>query len=231
MRYASVWLWTWTFVAAGGVGLAMLEWSTVAVIIVVLGITTVMAALLSMLSSEPAVRRRANGSVGHMFTWSVTVAFAGTGLLALLTVSPPLALLVVLLIAVTSPRLVSLVLRRSTQRPPRHPDRTARGLGPATEPDDPPVAPVPPSQEQVDVTTLSDKELFYLWRRTFWELRGSAAVDDRLTVISLRQACLEELERRDPDGLSAWLDSGGRASGGPERYWRTPPRPKEDHDD
>lgn len=33
-----------------------------------------------------------------------------------------------------------------------------------------------------------------------------------------RQRCLDELERRDPDGLHAWLGSNASAGGDPSRF-------------
>ncbi len=43
--------------------------------------------------------------------------------------------------------------------------------------------------------------------------------------MTLRQGCLDELERRHPSALHAWLDSGARASEGPERFLASRERP------
>jgi hypothetical protein len=37
-------------------------------------------------------------------------------------------------------------------------------------------------------------------------------------VVAQRQVYLDEMERRSPSGLRAWLESGARAAGGPERF-------------
>ena len=74
--------------------------------------------------------------------------------------------------------------------------------------------------EGTRVEQLDDDALFRLWRRTFWQLEGQPTVDELARLVALRQTCLDELARRNPDALRAWLESGARASGGPERFWR-----------
>jgi hypothetical protein len=65
---------------------------------------------------------------------------------------------------------------------------------------------------------LDDRQLCRLWRESFWDLRQPAPPATLLRLVALREACLEELENRDAPALRAWLDSGARASGGPEKY-------------
>ncbi len=72
---------------------------------------------------------------------------------------------------------------------------------------------------------LDDRQLCRLWRESFWVLRGSGPAGTKLCVVSLREACLDELERRHAAALHAWLDSGARASSGPEKYLDHPPPP------
>jgi hypothetical protein len=49
-------------------------------------------------------------------------------------------------------------------------------------------------------------------------LRDAATPAARLHLVELRQHCLDELERRDPAGLSAWLASTASAGGDPSRF-------------
>jgi hypothetical protein len=65
---------------------------------------------------------------------------------------------------------------------------------------------------------LDERQLCRLWRESFWDLRGAAGPGTLLRVVSLREACLEELERREPAAVHAWLQSGARASSAPEKY-------------
>jgi hypothetical protein len=75
------------------------------------------------------------------------------------------------------------------------------------------------------VATLTEPELCALWRSTFWELKMPHTAEERTTLVCLRQRCLDELDRRDPSALRAWLNSGARASGGPERFLKRPHHP------
>jgi hypothetical protein len=68
------------------------------------------------------------------------------------------------------------------------------------------------------VQGLDDRQLCALWRRLFWQLVDQRDAADAVSTVAWRQACLDELERRDPAAVRAWLDSGARASGGPERF-------------
>lgn len=42
--------------------------------------------------------------------------------------------------------------------------------------------------------------------------------ETHLRVVQQRQLYLDELERRNPAGLAAWLASGARAAGDPTRF-------------
>jgi hypothetical protein len=65
---------------------------------------------------------------------------------------------------------------------------------------------------------MSEAELCFTWRRSFQALIESTTPAQRQAVVAVRQACLDELERRNPLALSAWLESGPTPAGGPERF-------------
>jgi hypothetical protein len=67
------------------------------------------------------------------------------------------------------------------------------------------------------IRALSDEELCWSWRASYTALLAAPEVA-RLELVTLRQAYLEDLERRNPRGMRAWLDSGARAAGNPARY-------------
>ena len=69
---------------------------------------------------------------------------------------------------------------------------------------------------------LDDRQLCRLWRDSFWLVRQPSSPGRMLCRVALREACLDELERRDAVALQAWLDSGARASSGPEKYLAHP---------
>jgi hypothetical protein len=66
------------------------------------------------------------------------------------------------------------------------------------------------------MTTLS---LCQAWVSTGDQLRSSLAPDAHLRLATARQLYLDELERRHPDGVSAWLESDRvSAAGDPHRF-------------
>lgn len=67
---------------------------------------------------------------------------------------------------------------------------------------------------------LTDDQLCRAWRRSFATLHGAGSTAQRLAAVELRQAYLDELERRCPEAVEAWLDAGGRAASGPEKFFR-----------
>lgn len=65
---------------------------------------------------------------------------------------------------------------------------------------------------------LGDRELCRAWRKSYFDLTRSRSLPASLRIVQARQEYLDELERRSPHGLSAWLTSGARAAGDPSRY-------------
>lgn len=68
------------------------------------------------------------------------------------------------------------------------------------------------------VRTMTDAELCHTWRRSFVALQRARGVDLRALLVETRQLLLDEVEARHPAGLRAWLSSGARAAGGPDRF-------------
>jgi hypothetical protein len=107
--------------------------------------------------------------------------------------------------------------------PPHLPGRPGPGRSPAVEQrqgrpadayDDEPVVRCP-SQPPA---SMDDEELCWAWRVSFVALQRAPSVASRLQVVQKRQDYLDELDRRNADGLAAWLYSGARAAGDPRRY-------------
>jgi hypothetical protein len=65
---------------------------------------------------------------------------------------------------------------------------------------------------------LTDAQLCTAWRVSFSALEKARTEQQRLRIVEERQDCLDELERRNPHGLAAWLASGARAAGDPTRF-------------
>lgn len=85
------------------------------------------------------------------------------------------------------------------------PEATIRQLESAVEP-------------EVEAVELSDDALCLAWRASFSALQRANSPAERLRIVEARRAYLEELERRNPPGVAAWLASGARAAGNPTRF-------------
>lgn len=63
---------------------------------------------------------------------------------------------------------------------------------------------------------LTIAELCGVWSETATQLAHGAGPRDRQAVAEVRRICLDEFERRNPDGFHRWLDAGAPAN--PSRY-------------
>lgn len=68
------------------------------------------------------------------------------------------------------------------------------------------------------IETMDDAAVCLAWRTSFLALQRPLSSASRLRWVERRQECLDELERRNPGGFSAWLASGARAAGDPSKY-------------
>ncbi|WP_110241123.1 hypothetical protein [Nocardioides gilvus] len=75
------------------------------------------------------------------------------------------------------------------------------------------------SQLDAGLAALDDKELCRRWRESYVEL-AVADPDRRWLVAQLRAAYLDEMTRRHPRAMSAWLADGCRAWASPEAYFK-----------
>lgn len=73
-----------------------------------------------------------------------------------------------------------------------------------------------------DPVDLDDTELCLAWRQSFVRLEDCASGPAHLDVVRRREAYLDELQRRNPEGFAAWLASGARAAGNPLPFLGTP---------
>ena len=224
MRGVRAWTHVWCVVAAIGLGVSTLEWSPTIALVAVL-VLACCAGLAMVVVLTATDRLQPDGRV----PWRRLVPQAlagGAGLVTFLVLagsSPPLALLCVLLCLVTWPPLLLRIRRR-----PASPSSRARPMheqppGTVPSPPDPwsshPQYSPSQSHAQYSLAELDDDALCRLWRHTYWQLELQATEAGVLDLVALRQACLDELERRAPSAVHAWLSSGARASGGPERFW------------
>ncbi|TDO48313.1 hypothetical protein EV651_12379 [Kribbella sp. VKM Ac-2571] len=74
---------------------------------------------------------------------------------------------------------------------------------------------------QVEVPKRSTADLCRQWRESCEALRHARTDNQRLRIVMERQRCLDELDRRDPEGLQAWLASAASAAGDPARFLKS----------
>jgi hypothetical protein len=239
MTYATLWARCWLLIGAVGVGLAFLAWSPADVATVFVTATLCVGVLL-VLATAPDEGQLA------VLTWvrlAQRATLAGGAVVAtgaVIAVLPYLALPLLGLAAVTSPWSVDRLRtwrRRASAAAglpgqadswPRHRGRTEtlhavdplpttedRGLGSAqwSEP-----AGCRLDVDETVARQLSDRELCLEWRRSFVALQATRSPSHLLRVVTQRQVYLDEMERRSPTALAAWLSSGARAAGGPDRF-------------
>jgi hypothetical protein len=82
---------------------------------------------------------------------------------------------------------------------------------------------VPPGDDlgtvQLDVPAyMSDEDLCLAWESSTLALRQCRSVEARAGIVSARQACIDELERRQPQALRQWLAAGGDPDTSPARF-------------
>jgi hypothetical protein len=238
MRYATYWSRCWGLVGALGVGLSFLVWSPVNVATVFLTATVCAGILMMMATPGANHRQRPTVRWPRVTSLALVIGAAAVAVGASVAVVPYLALPLILVAVGTSPAVVERLARwrgdqltgpdrRSPAAPFLVPDPRPTGTGAASGPTDPAGGdaddPGPSGADLVEgyrlaAQQLSDTELCLAWRRSFVKLQSAPTRSEVLRVVAQRQAYLDELDRRRPSALQAWLASGARAAGGPERF-------------
>jgi hypothetical protein len=111
----------------------------------------------------------------------------------------PLGCLVVAVMVVSSPLVLSLAVDLRLPDPPSHDE----------------VVPV----ATVSTATMSTTALVHAWCGSFAALARARTSTARAAVAARRCEYLDELERRHPDAMRRWLDSGAFAAGDPSRFF------------
>jgi hypothetical protein len=136
----------------------------------------------------------------------------------------PIAVLLLAFVIGGSPHLIGSGLQRLGRYGHLSTSPSAAGAGRNDEtlPESVPEPSSSAESEQASVRTapadLSDDALSLAWRASFPELQRATSPAQRLRIVTERQEYLDELERRNPRGLAAWLASGARAAGDPKPY-------------
>lgn len=208
-------------------------WRTVVPLIAVLGLLVaglrlgIFGALTLFLSTgaligaaTAALRRVDDPATWRELAWpgalGGTVALATIGMTVLVG---PGAVLILLACALSSPRALAWFRHRRN----RSLHNLPRSESPAPPDTVDPAAVTRAALHRADgdgstPESMSDAAICRAWRRSYLLLQRAGSVTARMVVVQQRQRYLDELERRNPTGLSGWLASGARAAGDPSRY-------------
>jgi hypothetical protein len=200
--YPTIWVRGWLLCAAVGVCLAMLLWPPMVALLA--GLVAVLAVGVVLTRAQ---RRSPDqlvlGDYGCSRTeLSLALGLGLVALRALGDVSPGLVFAALLGLVLSHPKVVQALVRLATPTSPAD-DGTAPDLTGAR----------PPS-------SLTTAELCEAWRDSFRLVSDARSSQQLQRAVVLRQELLDEMARRDAAGLSAWLESGARPAGAPERYLR-----------
>ena len=219
-RYRDVWVTLTAIIATVGVCVAFLTWGVAGVVGAFIAGAVMGGAMTAALAPENLPRPWRRATVGAAASGVGVIAVAG-----LVVVLQVVALVVLLALTMSAPPVVRVLQGKLTLKAPK----------PATAADDQPPpeqplddldgaqwpAPDPATVEQslpMAPEDLDDDALCWAWRRSYVVLQRSRSAATRLHVVEVRQAYLDELERRNALGLAAWLASGARAAGNPSRF-------------
>jgi hypothetical protein len=226
-RYRRCWTYGWGSVSLVLVGLACVTWgpaTTLGVWAGVAGTTFALTLGCYRAADDPVTFPEATrfGLYAGCLLGTAAVAVFALG-----TVNGAWASALVFLGAATSPWCVTWAVRfarivggtKVDDRPARAPRSGAPVLPPSPGPS------FPESAGSLGSTGprqawLTDAELCQAWRASFAALLAATGPADRARVVSLRQDYLDELLRRHPEPVRAWLETGPRAAGGPEQHLR-----------
>ena len=75
-----------------------------------------------------------------------------------------------------------------------------------------------PADRRPALAALTTAQLCALWRKSRAGLHAAPTPADRARVAAARGILLEELERREPEVMADWLQSGAREPEGPSAY-------------
>lgn len=223
MTYAAQWLRCWGFIVALGVALSVLVWSLGSVL--TMFVTVALATGVLLVLAAPVAGSR---STVPRVTWlrvvtrSMLCGAAVVAICALTDVAAYLSLPLVVLAVTSSPWVVDRLERWRGAR-----DTSAPQAEMLSGDEGPTVVPSRPYVPRHGEGDLTDVELCHAWRQSFALLHTARSAAGVLRVTTLRQSYLDEMERRHPAAFRSWLESGGSATGGPDRFLTA--RRRQDH--
>jgi hypothetical protein len=209
-------VWSWCVYLATGAGLLCLiaTWGlSGAITSGVLFALSAAAAGTAVWSGDDG--RRAAPRIARV---ALVAGLVGPAVIGLIAAFGFAGVLIVLIFAGTSPALTSRIRARWFAPVDRPTQQQGPPLDRVPAPRGVPAVERPVAEPMPDLNRLDDEALCLAWRRSFLRLEAAQSAAERLVVVEQRQKYFDELHRRSPEGLTAWLASGARASGNPMPY-------------
>ncbi len=196
--YRRAWRICWILFALAGTIGAILSWpGPVIVLTWVFGATLGAALVTGVRGEDDTTAPAAPVTSREVIIAAVLGAVLTSGMVGWLEVSPVGAVTLTAVALVSSPWFIGVVRGRTGQAgdPRRKPGQTL---------DD-----VIAEAESLDelCRRMSTPELCLAWHQTFTLVNHADAANRQMRVLVLREAFLDELVRRDPSGLDAWICS------------------------
>ena len=226
--YRHIWLVVASALTALGLSAALAAWPPEAVLTFFLLATVVAAGTASVTSEE-----------GEGLPWRRAVKAGGLAGAAVVGAGGLIDLLgawgftLVLLMTAAAPRMVEGAVRLAARLGDDGAvfDTPTLAVDDEWFADDPPERPVdrpappptfPPAADEAwmgrSIESMDDATLCLAWRSSYVALQQACSMPRELKIIERRQELLDELERRNARGFSAWLASCPRAAGDPSKY-------------
>jgi hypothetical protein len=174
---------------------------------------------LGMHVGEPETVVPTSTTVSQVMKGALLAIASLTALVGIATVGAMTMLVCAVAVASTSPPAVRKLIGpdafavAAAELPEADPSSEGRFTGPAAKSSFGPV-----DLATSDVRSMGTRQLVRDWRRSFVALEHASDPATKMAVVKARQVLLDELERRDPEGLHDWLESGARAAGDPSKF-------------
>ena len=208
--YAGIWTWLVSMSATAGLICVYALWGWQGVLT-----GAVLASTVSLFAGAAVWIGDGRGTALRGGLRALAAGLLVTASIGLVAVFGIAGVCVVLLLAGFTPGLTSLVRRQWPPHPPAPAPAGARGRGHLSPPGAASVAGDQAAQPGRELRGIDDRTLCRGWRDSFALLNDARSMEDRLSVVQLRERYLDELDRRSPRGLAAWFASGPRASSNP----------------
>ena len=214
MTYPERWTCWWLTVASVGVGLGVLVWQPLVVALSLALTSLAAAALLVMLGTRfdsntpPLLTLR---SWQHVVGTAMALGGAATAVTVVAMWSWTFAVLTLAAACCTSPWAVArlkesrLTASSAAEVPPHQDPVHALHRG-------------RPGVDPQSAQRLSTADLCAAWRISLHALASAPDTQARIHVVSARQVYLDEMERRSPAAVQAWLAADALAAQTPDRY-------------